>query len=291
MSYSIKYKELFQVKVLHRFFLNNGLEDFGSMSGEVQEKRLESYNFQTFVGVVPTAETQRIINGRRLAFQAAGNGFKVWAKVDETDNQMPFISLDDDLSLSFLLQIKDPLLYNYTDLKPENTGKFYYLSNRRLATEPNSFPLIDKAGGNFNIDEDFILSDEGESAELEQLQVGEKRDLLGIVRIFMKGDNSSLNVTDNQGKIADPFEQFELNLKNRSTTWRYLFDTKQQVTGGDDVKKENGDSKILVTKSEQPLTQTGFISIELGGVELPNPGSALIKPDTANNKIFSEVYM
>lgn len=291
MSYSIKYSELFQVNILHRFYLNNGLDDFGSMNDEDQEKRLENYNFQTFIRVVPTVETHRIITGHRLSIQVTGNGFKIWAKVDETDNKMPFISLDDDLRLSFLLQIKDPLFYNYTDLKPENTDKLYYLSNRSLATEPNSFPLIDKAGGNFNIDEDFILSDDGETAELEQLQMGEKRDLLGIVRIFMKGDNSSLNVTNNQGKIADPFEQFELNLKNRSTTWRYFFDSNQQVTGGDDVKKENGDSNVLITKSEQPLTQTGFISIELGGVELPNPGTALIKPDTATNKFFSEIYM
>lgn len=291
MSYSIQYKELFQVNIFHRYFLDKGLDDFDSLSEEDQQKQLDNYNLQASVKIIPSIETRQKLNGHHLVFKVKSSGFTVWAKVEENDAGTPFILLDDHVNFTFLLQLKDPLFYNYTDLKMANAGKLYYLSNRRLATEPNSFPLIDKAGGNFNVDEDFILSEEAEKEEKESLQTSEKRNLLGLVRIFMKGDNSALNVTNAQGKIPAPSQNFEVVFKNRSTIWRYLFDTNQQVTGGDDVKKENGDSKILVTKSEQPLTQTGFIPVELGGVELPNPGAALIKPDKSTNKIFSEIYM
>jgi hypothetical protein len=47
----------------------------------------------------------------------------------------------------------------------------------------------------------------------------------------------------------------------------------------------------LITKNDKPLTQNGFISVELGGIELPNPNNHIVKPDTLNNKYYSEIYM
>jgi hypothetical protein len=291
MSYSIQYKELFRVKIFHRFFLDKGTDDFKSMNDADQQKQLKDYDFRSFLKVGPTAETRQRLNGYNLVFKQISTGFTVWSKVNENDDTLPFVPLADDLEFTFLLQVNDARFYNYTNLKMENAGKLYYLSNRQLDTEPNNFPLIDKAAGNFHVDEDFILSDDGESGELQQLQPGEKMNLLGLVRIFMKGDNSSLNVTNAQDEIQEPAPAFEVVFKNRSTVWRYLFNADQQVTGGDDVKKENGNSKILITKTEHPLTQTGFISVELGGVELPNPSVALVRPDASDNKIYSEIYM
>ena len=92
-------------------------------------------------------------------------------------------------------------------------------------------------------------------------------------------------------KIITPAKHFEIILKNRNTFWRYLYNSDRQVTAADDVKHENGNLKVLVTKNALPLTHTGFISVELNGTELPNPGVNLIKPDKADNKIFSEIYM
>ncbi|WP_372947670.1 hypothetical protein [Mariniphaga sp.] len=291
MSYSIQYKELFGVKILHRYFLDKGSVEFRTMNETEKVKQLNNYNFQGVVKIVPTKETVQNLNGHNLVFKTLDSGFTVWSKVSESDDSEPFISLDDDLNFTFLIQIKDSVFYNYTDLQLENAGKLYYLSNKGLDSEPNNFPLLDKSGGNFHVDEDFILSAEGEKVEKASLNAGEKERLLGLIRIYMKGDNSSLNLTNAQGKIPSSAKIFEVVFKNRSTIWRYLFDSNQQVTGGDDVKRENGNSKVLITKNEHPLTKSGFISVELGGVELPNPGVALIKPDAANNKIFSEIYM
>lgn len=291
MSYSIQYKELFRVNIFHRYFLDKGLVEFRTMNETERAKQLNNYKFQNIITIVPTQESRQKLNGHNLVFKTLDSGFTVWSKVDETDDSEPFVALEDDLDFTFLVQIKDSVFYNYTDLKLENVGKLYYLSNKRLVSEPNNFPLLDKAGGNFHVDEDFILSGEGEKAEKASLNAGEKERLLGIIRIYMKGDNSSLNVTNAQGKIPSSAKIFEVVFKNRSTIWRYLFDSNQQVTGGDDVKRENGNSKVLITKNEHPLTKSGFISVELGSVELPNPGVALIKPDAANNKIFSEIYM
>lgn len=291
MSYSIQYKELFRVNILHRYFLDKGTAEFRTMDDSEQAKQLDTYKFLSIFTLVPSRETWQKLNGHNLVFKTLNSGFTVWSKVSESDDSEPYISLNDDLDFTFLIQIRDSVFYNYTDLKLENSGKLYYLSNRRLESEPNNFPLLDKTGGNFHVNEDFILSGDGEEAQLKKLSVGEKFNLFGLIRIFMKGDKGSLHVSTAQGKIPSPAKTFDVVLKNRNTIWRYLFDSNQQVTGGDDVKRENGNSKILITKNEKPLTKSGFISVELGGVELPNPGVALIKPDAANNKIFSEIYM
>jgi hypothetical protein len=290
MAFSVKYIPLLNVNILHLFFLNKGLTEYSAMDDEAKARQLGNYNLQSVFSVIPTSETLLKLNGYNLVFKVSNAGFAIWSKVEGVDTT-PFIPLEDDLDFTFLLQKKDPVFYNYTGLKMEDAGKLYYLSNRKLASEAASFPLIPKEGGNTKLDEQYILSADGQESELKQLQLNEKTNLFALVRIFMKGDNSSLNVTDAQGKIQNPATVFEIRLDNRKTTWRYIFKTNQQVTGGDDVKKEGGNSKILITKAEQPLTQNGFISIELDGAELPNPGIRFIKPDTINNKYYSEIYM
>ena len=141
MSYSIQYKELFRVKILHRYFLDKGSDEFRTMNGADQLKQMNNYNFQSVLRISPTTETLQQLNGHNLVFKTLDSGFTVWSKVSETDDSEPFILLDDDLNFTFPIQIRDSVFYNYTDLKLENAGKLYYLSNRRLNSEPNNFPF------------------------------------------------------------------------------------------------------------------------------------------------------
>jgi len=291
MAFSVKYIPFLKVNVLHQFFLNNGTDEYLSMTSTEQENRLAQYNVNNFFKIIPTAKTSLTLNGHGLFFKPTGDGFYVWGKVKSDDTDKPFVSPDDDLCLTFLIKYKDLMFLNYTDLKLENSEKLYYFSNRRLSSEPITFPLIKLSGDNVSVDEDFLLSDEGQQDELENLSSFEKLDLFGIVKLFIKGDVSSGNITDVSGDIPESFNSFEILFENRKTHWRYLFDNDQIVASGDDVEVENGDAKTLVTKNEQPLTQHGFVSIELGGVELPNPDAKLIKPNSTNNKIYSEIYM
>jgi hypothetical protein len=291
MTFSIQYKTLFKVDILHLFFLNNGLKTYFSMSETDRAKQQDSYDINSFFSVIPTQETQQKLNGHNLVFRSINTGFAVWSKVTGINNDVPFIPLDDELCLTFLVKIKDSGFYNYTDLELKNLGKLNYFSNRRLLTEPLGFPLINKSGDNTVIGKTFALSAGSTTAEQKNLRSGEKIDLFGIVKLYMKGDLPILNITAADGKIVSPFKTFEMFFGNRKTIWRYIFRQNQLVKNKDDVKIEGSDPKVLITKSEQPLTQKGFISIELGKSELPNPGSQLIKPDTLNTKYYSEIYM
>lgn len=291
MSFTIKYKPLFKVNLFHLFFLNKGTEDFISMSDADKNNQLATYSVSNFFTIRPARSTNQKLHGSRLVFKTTNTGFSVWTKVTEADEKEPFIELHDDFSLSFLIQVKDLYYLNYTGLQLENAGKTYFFSNRRPSTEPIAFPFIRLTGTNTEIDDTFILSEDGTTEQLADLGTDEKNNLFGIVKLWIKGENSAMDITDVTGKIPEPETQFELFLGNRKTYWRYLFNNDQTVVPGDDVEIENGNAKILVTKNEQPLTQNGFVSIELGGVELPNPDAKLIKPNSTNNKIYSEIYM
>lgn len=291
MSFSIQYKPLFKVDVLHLFFLNNGLKTYFSMNAAEAAKQLDEYALNSFINIVPTPETQEKLKGHHLVFRNLNTGFVVWAKVSNADIVLPFIPLPDDLCLTFLIKITDSVFYNYTDLNLNNLGKTNYFSNRRLSTEAPAFPLINKSGDHFSINGTFALTPESAVAEQKKLSSAEKLNLFGLIRLYMKADNSALNIINPQGKIVNPSKNFELVFANRKTIWRYIFRKDPKVKNKDDVKMEGADPTILISKSEQPLTQKGFISIELGGKDLPNPGSQQLKPDTINSKYYSEIYM
>jgi len=303
MSFSITYKPFFEVNIPHLYFLNKGVDVFQQMDEDEKKKQLDTYNVSDFFQIVPTTQTLRKLNGHGLSINLNYCGFIVFTKVSEENDRLPFIPLDDDQSFTFLLKLNNPLFYNYTNLNLENTGKLFYFSNRRLSIESNTFPLINLYGENSIIDESYILTDEAQAEELKNLTPTEKEQLFGLVRIFVKGDESSHDIlveeefadendeTIIQNVIPDPPRSFETVFDNRKTTWRYLFKSGQVVSGLDDVEIENGDASVLVSKDLQPLTSKGFVSVKLNGRELPNPGVNMIKPDIVNDKIFSEVYM
>lgn len=291
MSFSVKYIKLFNLLMLNDYFLDKGTEEFSAMSDEDKQHQLDAFDFQRFFNIFPTRNTRQLLDGYSLSFGAVNTGFSIWARVDETDDSVPYISLDDDLDLTFIIQIADFRYLNYTLLKQENAGKVYYFSNQRLADESPTFPLIPKQGDNPFIDETFVLSDPVALNQLETLSTGEKDDLFGIIRIHMKGETSAYDITDASGKIPATIQSFELHLDNRETFWRYIFRSDQTVAPSDDVELENSNSRILITKTEKPLTYNGFVPVELGENELPNPDVNQIKPDETENKIYSEIYM
>lgn len=289
MSYFIHYKQLLRVDILHLFFLDNGADKFELMDEDEQTKQLSQYNFRLMSRVIPTLETAKQLKGHRLVFKPLGSGFSVWAEISKNEENTPLVALSDDLSLTFLLRVIDPLFFNYTELAPANNGQLFYITNRRPRSEPGDFPLLAKNGDYSTIDKRFLLSENG--MEEEQIDPREAPNLLGVIRLHMKGSNTSLNITGNEGKVIAPVPTFRVLFGNRKTYWRYIFNSDQQVEDSDPLVKEGGNSKRIITKEAYPLTRTGFISLKLDGKELPNPGAARVKPDGATDKIFSEIYM
>lgn len=291
MSFSIQYQPLFSLNVLHSFFLNRGKDEYIAMDGADQKQQIQKFKATDFISIFPDSETLQMIGGYSLVFKPKGTGLGVWTKMDEHTPDLPFIVPSDELSFTFLIRLKDPLFFNYSDIDLEQAGKIFYFSNRRLEGESNTFPLINLQGDNTFVNSDFVLSADGIKDELLKLSEVEKRQLFGIVRIFISGENNSLDVLGANHKIPQPPKSYEIFINNRKTIWRYIFDSDQSVKNNDDVQPENGNSKILITKEEKPLTKTGFIKVKLDKDELPNPAISLIKPNNVTRKNYSEIYM
>lgn len=291
MTFSIKYKPLFSVNILHKYYLNNGEENFFEMDQTERDKRLTGYDVLNFLKIIPTAESYQTLKNHRMVFKTINTGFAVWIQVTEYQDTVPLISLDNSQELSFLLTLVNHTFINFTKLDASNTGKLFFFSNRKPEGEDASFPLIRKTNSTQEVNDSYTLNTEVANAFKSDLLSDEKRQLFGIVRIAMKGENTSMDIINNQGEIHNPTKEFQMVLGNRETIWRYFFEKDQQVKNKDDVKKENGSARQLITKKTHPLTNTGFVSIELGGKELPNPSVSVIKPDTSDNKIYSEIYM
>jgi hypothetical protein len=287
MSFSIKYKPVFEVQILHDFFLNKGNQQFNAMNEMDKKRRLKVYDFSRFLQVILATETLQEIIGRKLVFRISPTGFSVWSKTN--DLYMPETEIEDNLSFTFFLIVSNPVFFNYTAIGLENSDKLFYLSNKKPSGEPASFPLIQLAGSNSKISDLSYLSAENQLKETKRIPGNIKP--LAVVRIYVKGESSQLNLTDGSGALRNPATVFSVQFTNRKTTWRYIFRTNQVVKPNDDVKKEGSNSNILITKTEHPLTETGFIPIELNNVELPNPETGSVKPDLLMNKYYSEIYM
>lgn len=300
MGFSVQYKELFRQKILHKYFLDKGIITFDAMSESDRRKQLENYHVASFFKIIPTTETLSILNGHHLVFKTTDTGFTIWAKISAENPLQTFVSLNNQLQLTFLIRIVDPFFLNYTGLDFDTADKVFFFSNIKPASYLPDFQLIDQAGGNSYADEKFSLFIKGDKINedesglikrLKTIALKEKPGLFGFIHLSMSGDKETLNVTEPNGEISDPVQTFEIVFENRKSVWRYIFNAEQSINSNDDLKTENGNKRILITKASYPLTRHGFIPVKLGTKELPNPDSAILKPDPVTEKVYSEIYM
>ena len=108
-SRTTSYKSLFQVRLLHHFWLDDGATLFDELATEKEkETRLKNYDTRKFLRTYPTASTKALLAGKRCIFKDTALGFVVAAPA-ETE-------FTADTILQFVISIKDPAFYQYTAL-------------------------------------------------------------------------------------------------------------------------------------------------------------------------------
>jgi hypothetical protein len=244
MSFSVTYGLLFEVTLLHNYFLNNGEETFASMTDSDKEKMLQQFNTDTFITITPSLETHTLLKNYKMVFKKTKTGFRMYIKVKETDETDPFIKLPVDLNLKFLIKINDYQFENYTDLNFARTQVFLF-SNVKPLTEPVSFEYLPKINDNKLISNDYLVSEETTENFISTLHPLEKQDIFGLISLSLKGDNSSGNIVNNSGKIISP--NFKIHFDNRKTLWKYI-----NRKAGTEIE----------TNAVKPLTRSGFVEID-----------------------------
>lgn len=278
MSFAATYQLLFEVTLLHNYFLNNGEETFASMTNANKEKMLQSFNTDAFTAITPTLETNIVLKNYKMIFKKTKTGFGVYVKVkDELD---PFIKVPVDLNLKFLIKINDYQFENYTNLDFALT-QAYLFSNVKPLTEPVSFEYLPKINDNKLISNAYLVSEETTVNLISTLQPSEQQNVFGIISLTAKGDNSSGNIINNLGKMISP--NFKIHFDNRKTLWKYI-----NRKAGTEIK----------TNAAKPLTRSGFVEIDPltdftpsqpPESQYPNPSVKSITK--INSDYYSEIFI
>lgn len=146
MSQSLLYKSLFEVKILHHFFLNKGEQEWDKMS-QVDKDRMESnYDIREIFDITPTPESTKALSSHSCIFKKTSTGLLVGIKA-EADKLNPgkfnsFVPLADNLTFRFLVRLKDLNFMNYTALPLQGNGDKIYVFSNSLNKTPNTFPAL-----------------------------------------------------------------------------------------------------------------------------------------------------
>jgi hypothetical protein len=146
MSFHIIYKNLFEVKLLHHFFLNNGEQGWDAMEPEEKIRMEEQYDSREIFRVEPTVDCLTMLKAHHALFRATPSGFMVGIK-SVADSILPgafnpFSKLDEDLTFRFLIRIKDTNFLNYTALPLSGQDGSIYVFKNYQVTNQAVYPSI-----------------------------------------------------------------------------------------------------------------------------------------------------
>ncbi|TDO68917.1 hypothetical protein EV143_11627 [Flavobacterium chryseum] len=280
MSFANTYGLLFEVTLLHNYFLNNGEKTFASMSSADKEKMLQKFSIDAFATITPTLETNTVLKNYKMIFKKSKTGFRVYIKVKETDETDPFIKIPVDLKLNFSITINDYQFENYTNFDFALNQVFLF-GNVKPATEPVTFKYLPKIDDNKLISNAYLVSEKTTANLISTLQPSEQQNVFGLISLTVQGDNSSENIVNDIGKMISP--NFKIHFDNRKTLWKYI-----NRKAGTEIK----------TNAAKPLTRSGFVEIDPitdftpsqpAESQYPNPSVKSITK--INSDYYSEIFI
>ncbi|MEL7589039.1 MAG: hypothetical protein AAGU19_20175 [Prolixibacteraceae bacterium] len=146
MSVTVAYEVLFEVKILHHYFLNRAQVVFDRMPAAERAALMLQYDCREFLEIRPTDSCGQLLRSHRCIFKQTASGFVVALRAEEDPDDpvkhYPFIPFNDDDCFAFSVRLTDVDFWNYTALPfTGNSGKMFVFSNRRAAV-PIGFPSL-----------------------------------------------------------------------------------------------------------------------------------------------------
>lgn len=204
------YQTLFEVHILHRYFLNVGLTEFDQAPNDaaVQAVR-QAYNVSQFLRIEPSPATRELLRNQRLLFRPTPEGFCVLAATapdPATEAPVMAIALPPAANFTFLAYAADPTFSLYTDAPAG-----YFASMLPSAANPGG--QVDRfynEGGGIQQGHEIL------KALAQPWPVGSLRPF-AVVDIAHR-DNSAQALVESD---APSGIMFQYVLPNRHTRWEY----------------------------------------------------------------------
>ncbi|MDW7693767.1 hypothetical protein R9C00_03335 [Flammeovirgaceae bacterium SG7u.111] len=142
MAFSITYKRLFEVKVLHDYYLNQGETPFDELDPAILDAKMAAYSLDKELLFYPEKATSRYV------FRQTPVGFFIALKVEPRETipvtYQPFSPLGGHQKITVLAALKNPVFNNFTNLPiHQEANTIYYFSNLAGGTG-SSFPTLTK---------------------------------------------------------------------------------------------------------------------------------------------------
>lgn len=168
MSNLIQYKPLFELSILHDYYLSEDLDLFESktnLRAELLAAQAKSYKISNNIQILPTPDCKEHLKEHRLLFKPTANGFFVGARVIPFTNEkfILFKPLSIPLKLRFVVKVNNPFFFNITNLRleknTENQEKhIYFFTNRNKNFTPltsDTLLYLSKSVEDFNRNYDY----------------------------------------------------------------------------------------------------------------------------------------
>ena len=136
---SIVFKKLFELRILHEYYLSkNDDSEYFALSelekGEILDNMLfyDRYDIWKDIAIEPTRETLKVLDNQHLRFVRQKTGFLLGIKVKPSVGGpfFPFINLEESLTFSFMIRVKNSNFKNYTNQRLQsNFPAIFYFSN------------------------------------------------------------------------------------------------------------------------------------------------------------------
>jgi hypothetical protein len=182
MGNSIIYRTLFEVRLLHHYFLNKGSEVYDTIAKETDKlKLLSKYDISEFLEIEPTETCKKLLKKHRCIFKRIPTGFLVGISCIKKDDGsfVPVHKPNDDCCFSFLVNYTDSFFINYTSLPLkrkisdldkliEQAGNLIYYCQNKTTGSPKKAPFLTKMAPVFKAGQKYsageILTDNDTAA-------------------------------------------------------------------------------------------------------------------------------
>lgn len=136
-----QYKRLFEVRLLHHFWLDDGSALFDTLTESRRNKLLLTYDSRTFMEVNPTSATVNTIKALKGVFKQTSLGFLVAVPGS--------VIISDDAVFSFVLTISDAAFCNYTSftLLSRKIVELYYKPEDKIYRYKENVPVFSNLTG------------------------------------------------------------------------------------------------------------------------------------------------
>lgn len=136
------YKRLFEIRILHHYWLDDGAMVFDLISTQEQrDKRLLSYDMRQFLSVSPTASTSKSLKSFRCVYKNTALGCVVAVPQDAV--------VPAETTFEFAVTVIDPAFYNYTalTLHPQKISELYHKSEDKTYRFKEDVPVLSNMTG------------------------------------------------------------------------------------------------------------------------------------------------